>query len=133
MKNIYNKEYMPRRSTVGSACYDIFLNEDKDFREGFNLYDTGLVIEDGDIKDTQCIEVHPRSSTYLRYGLMQTNVGIIDSDYRNTIKLTLLADRDIHIPAGTRIAQFKITDYYILPNEIKPTRVRDGGLGSTGE
>ena len=79
-----------------------------------------------------------RSSTFKRWGLLQTNaIGIIDNSYCGTDDIWMypaLATRDIVIPKGTRICQFRIqkeqpkikfieSDY--LGHERK-------GLGSTG-
>ena len=67
-----------------------------------------------------CIEVPkgcesilvPRSSTFKKYGVMQTNsAGIIDMTYssdKDIWKMPVIATREITIPKGTRIAQFKV-------------------------
>lgn len=54
----------------------------------------------------------PRSSTFLKYGILQTNsIGIIDNLYsseEDEWKMPVVATRHVTIPAGTRIAQFRI-------------------------
>ena len=67
-----------------------------------------------------CIEVPkgyesilvPRSSTFKKYGLLQTNsIGIIDQTYSSNDdewKMPVIATRKVVIPKGTRIAQFRI-------------------------
>lgn len=54
----------------------------------------------------------PRSSTFKNFGLIQTNSkGIIDNLYcgdNDEWKLPVIATRDITIPKGTRICQFRI-------------------------
>lgn len=54
----------------------------------------------------------PRSSTFKRWGLLQTNsIGVIDSTYCGDTDIwcfPALATRDITIPKGTRICQFRI-------------------------
>ena len=54
----------------------------------------------------------PRSSTFKKYGIIQTNSkGIIDNSYssdKDEWKMPVLATRDIVIPKGERIAQFRI-------------------------
>ena len=54
----------------------------------------------------------PRSGTFKKYGIVQTNSkGIIDCSYcsdKDEWKMPVLATRAITIPAGTRIAQFRI-------------------------
>ena len=56
--------------------------------------------------------IAPRSSTFLKYGLIQTNsIGVIDNTYcgeDDEWKMSALATRAITIPKGTRIAQFRI-------------------------
>lgn len=54
----------------------------------------------------------PRSSTFKKYGVIQTNSeGIIDNSYsseKDEWKFPVLATRDVIIPKGTRIAQFRV-------------------------
>jgi dUTP pyrophosphatase len=54
----------------------------------------------------------PRSSTFKKYGLLQTNsIGVIDQTYcgdEDEWKMPAVATRQITIPKGTRIAQFRI-------------------------
>ena len=54
----------------------------------------------------------PRSSTFKKYGLIQTNsIGIIDQSYcsdDDEWKMPVLATRKVTIPKGTRIAQFRV-------------------------
>jgi dUTP pyrophosphatase len=56
--------------------------------------------------------VIPRSSTFGKYGLIQTNsVGLIDNSYsseKDEWKFPVMATRDVVIPKGTRICQFRI-------------------------
>ena len=95
----------------------------------------------------------PRSSTFLKYGILQSNsIGIIDQAFasdKDEWKMAVLATRDIIIPKGTRIAQFRIqlsqkaTIWqklkWLFSNKIK-IKVVDSlegeersGFGSTGE
>lgn len=54
----------------------------------------------------------PRSSTFKKYGVIQTNSeGVIDNSYsseKDEWKFPVLATKDTIIPKGTRIAQFRI-------------------------
>lgn len=54
----------------------------------------------------------PRSSTFGKFGLIQTNsMGLIDNSYsseKDEWKFPALATRDVTIPKGTRICQFRI-------------------------
>ena len=53
----------------------------------------------------------PRSSTFKKYGIIQTNsIGIIDNSYcgnNDVIKMPVYAVRDTVIPFNERIAQFR--------------------------
>lgn len=90
-----------------------------------------------------------RSSTFKKYGIIQSNSkGIIDQSYcsdKDEWKLPVLATRAITIPAGTRIAQFRIQlsqkatiwqkIKWLFSNKIKVVRVNSldnperGGFG----
>lgn len=84
--------------------------------------------------------VLPRSSTFKKWGIMQANgMGIIDHTYcgpDDIWRFPAYATRNALIPAGTRIAQFRLVKNQ-EPVSIKVvatnTRLNRGGLGSTGE
>lgn len=83
--------------------------------------------------------VAPRSSTFKRWGVLQSNsIGVIDNSFRgneDVWQFPAYATRDVTIPKGTRICQFRIQE---KQPEINFTPVLDlnnesrGGLGSTG-
>lgn len=83
--------------------------------------------------------VAPRSSTFKKWGILQTNsIGIIDNSYCGDDDIWMLsayATRDITIPAHTRLCQFRIQQ---KQPKIKFTSVislgnkQRGGFGSTG-
>lgn len=82
----------------------------------------------------------PRSSTFKRWGLLQTNsIGVIDNSFRGTDDIWMfpaLATRDVTIPRGTRICQFRIQKKQPEINFIPVTSLHNinrGGLGSSGE
>lgn len=97
---------------------------------------------------TEC-HLLPRSSTFKKYGLMQTNSeGIIDRSFasdKDEWKLPVVATRKVTIPKGTRIAQFRLilsqkaTVWqklrWLLSNRVKLKKVEclnnpeRGGLG----
>lgn len=100
------------------------------------------------------MEAHivPRSSTFWKYGLLQANSkGIIDCTYSgddDEWKFPALATRDVAIPKGVRIAQFKVVPSqkatifqklrWLFSSGIKLRKVHSlncpsrGGFGSTG-
>ena len=83
--------------------------------------------------------VVPRSSTFQNYGILQANsMGVVDSSYcgeGDEWKLPVLATRDVTIPRGARICQFRIVRnqprlvFRAVDHLDGPDR---GGFGSTG-
>lgn len=83
--------------------------------------------------------IAPRSSTYKKFGIIQTNsIGIVDSSYNgdnDIIKMPVLADRDTRIRINDRICQFRIQKNQpgIIFQEVDTLGNEDrGGFGSTG-
>lgn len=80
----------------------------------------------------------PRSSTFKRYGIIQTNgIGVIDESYNgdnDEWMMPVYATRDITIPAGERVCQFRLFKHQ---NELEFEEVSTlgnknrGGFGST--
>lgn len=97
--------------------------------------------------------VLPRSSTFKKYGIIMTNSqGIIDNSYcgnDDEWKFPAMAFKEIVIPKGTRIAQFRIVlsqkatiwqkIKHMFSSHIKLQKVESlswnnrGGFGSTGD
>lgn len=86
--------------------------------------------------------IAPRSSTFKRWGIIQTNsIGIIDETYcgeNDEWKFPALATKQVYIPKGTRIAQFRVFASQDAFEEIRLVEVQElknkdrGGFGSTG-
>ena len=83
--------------------------------------------------------VYARSGMALKRGIAPANkVGVIDSDYRGEVMVSLHnhLDEDAHIEAGERIAQLVITPVilpdFVLSDIITDTARGAGGFGSTG-
>ena len=84
--------------------------------------------------------IAPRSSTCLKYGILQANsIGVIENEYCGNDDIwgfIAYAVRDTFIPAGVRIAQFRIQP--LMP-DVYAVKVNDmgnlsrGGFGSTGD
>ena len=140
MKSDFGDEYLPKRATKGSAGYDFFSPVKMDCGPvnvgiaGYNIIDTGIHLEEGDLKEDEVMLIFPRSSYGFKYGFHLANtVGVIDSDYRDSIKVAFAIDHNLlNIRKGDRIAQGVIVKFGKLPNEIAPTDERTGGVGSTG-
>ena len=125
---------------------DIRCAEDYDIKKGTaELIDLGVAM-----KIPEGYEAHlvVRSSTFKKYGLIQTNgIGIIDTSYsgNNDIwKLPVFAlDRDIKVSKGDRLCQFRLVPSMDNMNIFNNSNsiiievddldsVDRGGFGSTG-
>ncbi len=83
--------------------------------------------------------VVPRSSTYKKWGIIQTNsVGIIDNSYsgdNDQWMMPVLAMRDTHISKNDRICQFRIVKKQPKIEFTTVEKLDDvsrNGFGSTG-
>lgn len=81
----------------------------------------------------------PRSSTYLNFGIIQTNhMGVVDECYcgdNDVWMMPALAMRDTEINVNDRICQFRIQKHQpqIIFDEVEHLDNSDrGGIGSTG-
>lgn len=105
-------------------------------KENFRLISLGVSMK---LPDGYEAHIVPRSSTFLKFGIIQTNhCGIIDNSYsgQNDIwKFPALAMRDTVINKNDRICQFRIVkrmediDFLEVDSLDGPDR---GGFGSTG-
>lgn len=132
------KTLEPRRSTVGSAGYDIYAPERYELEPGkWTLIDTQVALTDEDVPQNfggWFMLLVPRSGLSDKYGLrFRTTVGIIDMDYRDTIKARVSVDEPYVLEAGERFAQVILLPFGTFFGEKRPTKVRDGGFGSTGK
>ena len=100
------------------------------------LIGTGIATE---IPDGYVGLVFARSGLATKKGLAPANkVGVIDSDYRGEIKVSLHnhSGEDQTIDAGERIAQLAIVPYvhasFEFSYELSETERGSGGFGSTG-
>lgn len=102
--------------------------------DSIRLINSNLLIEK--MPEDYYIRIEIRSSM-AKKGLNVIG-GIIDSDYRNEIKIVLinLSKEDIIINKNDRIVQFLICKNYnnqiIFKGVEKLNNIRSGGLGSTG-
>lgn len=135
---------LPKRQTKMSAGYDFYAPYDITlkpgwFRPKWYTIDLMAALTDADAWNTAGSEdwfmlLVPRSGMGAKYGYRFRNtVGIIDQDYRDTIKVTVAVEKPLIIKKGDRIAQGIIIPYGKLANEITPVKDRQGGHGSTGQ
>lgn len=132
---------LPMKQTVGSACFDLAILEDT-YIPPIKAVDFPSIIRTGlafTIPEGYHMKVFLRSSVGAKTNLRLANmVGIIDSDYRGEVQLIIenLGRSGIHLPAGTRIAQFLIEQNvpvkFMEIDELEMTERGTGGIGSTG-
>lgn len=89
---------------------DLRVAQDYEIKKGdFTLLDLGVAMK---LPEGFEAIIAPRSSTFKKYGLLQTNgIGIIDNTYcgNNDIwKMPVYATRDTVIKKGERLCQFRI-------------------------
>jgi dUTP pyrophosphatase len=129
---------LPTRANPGDAGLDLYACSEKPFGQNMVEYDTGVAVA---IPHGYVGLVFPRSSitgTCLR---LANCVGVIDSGYRDTIRLRFdfashNHDSDRSYNVGERIGQLVIVPCMLLePQQVEklPETARGtGGFGSTG-
>lgn len=130
----YGEEFMPKRMTADSAGLDVRAPEGFTLGAGESMVvDTGLRLEDGDLRDDEFIMIVPRSGLGVRHGLRLKNTAeIIDHGYRDTIKLVVTVDSPIKVERGERIVQMIVMRPKRMTGETLTDAKRTGGFGSTG-
>ena len=134
---LYRNATCPTRGTSDSAGLDLYATDDHCIWTGETvMIDTGVALE---LPEDTFGMVVARSGLSTKQNLTLANgVGIIDCDYRNTIKVPLHnlgQDRQL-IKKGDRIAQLVIVSYVPVElevvDELSDTERGMGGFGSTG-
>lgn len=124
----------PKYATEGASAFDLYAADCGEpwKQEGLhNEFDTGVTFE---VPDGYVLLVASRSGFGFNHGATLVNgVGIIDSDYRGTVKVKYT----VGIPAGKgeRIAQGLIVAaprVEFVEGELSVTERGENGLGSTG-
>jgi dUTP pyrophosphatase len=117
---------------------DLSIYEDITMKQGeLKLLDLGVAIE---LPEGYEAHILPRSSTPAKHGIILANSkGVIDNSYNGDNdywKFNAYSIRDTFIPAGTRIAQFRIVKNmpYVSLREVEHLgNIDRGGHGSTGD
>lgn len=130
----------PQRATEGSAGYDLYalLEEPKEIFPGeFFRVRTGIAIALP--SNGYAAFIYARSGLATRHGVIPANcVGVIDSDYRGEILVTLtnIGDEAYTIAPFERIAQMIIAPVSVPElseaQSLDETERGAGGFGSTG-
>ncbi|KAI8319536.1 dUTP diphosphatase [Martensiomyces pterosporus] len=129
---------LPTRGSKYAAGYDLYASEEATIpgKGGRGVVETGITV--GIPPDTYA-RVAPRSGLAVKQGI-DTGAGVVDADYRGTIKVALFnhGEDEFKIRPGDRIAQLileKICTPAILEcdmDELEETERGSNGFGSTG-
>jgi len=127
----------PARGSSAAAGYDLSAAEATVVpARGQSMIDTGIIVQ----MPSDCYgRVAPRSGLAAKHR-MDTHAGVVDSDYRGTIRVILMnhSDTDFPVAVGDRIAQLIFERIYtpdvplISAEELAATERGAGGFGSTG-
>lgn len=127
---------LPTYGTVGAGCFDLYSCEDVLLWRGEkHVFDTGLAFE---VPEGHVMLVYLRSSMGKRGFTLSGHVGVIDSDYRNSVFVPLVNSTagTLEIKKGDRIAQAMITPFekveFMETETLTETKRGKGGFGSTG-
>mgnify|MGYP000993365576 CR=1 FL=1 len=142
------EKLLPIRGTKGSAGYDLINPYDCDINidsPGLYILDTFIKIE---VPENIVAKMYVRSSIGIEKGIVLANgTGIIDSDFKDTIKIPLVKNRisvisqsfvdtinnkKPKICKGDRIVQIVFTKYFTTEDD-NTKEERTGGIGSTGK
>lgn len=144
----------PTHQTMNSAGADVACAETVTIEpKSYALVKTGAYLPD-DIPDRHFAMLVPRSSLFMKTGLMQRSnypltwhniepseedltqcngVGIIDADYKDEILMPLynITDEPVTVMEGDRIGQLVTMEY----KQVYPVKQseRNGGFGSSGK
>lgn len=116
---------------------DTYVYEDTAMKKGdFKYISLGFACQ---LPDGYEAYIEPRSSTFKRWGIQMANeMGIVDSLFRADSDIWMfpaIATRDILIPKGTRICQFRIQKSQpriIFEEVVSLGNEARGGFGSSG-
>jgi dUTP pyrophosphatase len=138
IKKLYENATIPSYGSACAAGADLYSCEgEMTFEPGeTKMVHTGIAME---IPDGYVGLIYARSGIATKRGLAPSNkVGVIDSDYRGEIMVSLHnhSNKTATIEAGERIAQIVITPYltvnFIEVDSLDATQRGTGGFGSTG-
>lgn len=138
-KKFTKEAKIPVRASLKAAAFDLSTIQDGAiFPEGTTSFDTGIAVE---IPDGYVGLVFGRSGWAFKDAVQLCNaVGVIDSDFRDSIKVGLVSHDNRHskfVQKGERIGQLMIIKTEDVEweevQELTKTERGTGGLGSTGK
>lgn len=132
----HDKELIKLAPFSNGDMIDLRADEDYDLKAGdFKLINLGVSMK---LPAGYYAILVPRSSTFKRYGIIQTNsVGIIDNSYSGDDDIWMMpiyATKDTHIKKNDRICQFTIIqkEFITFKETDHLSSKNRGGFGSTG-
>lgn len=133
----YHKDILPIVVEENGDWIDLRSAEDVDLKTGeFKIISLGVSME---IPKGYEAHIVPRSSTFKKWGIIQTNhMGVIDNSYNGDDDIwgmPCFALRDTHIYKNDRICQFRLVKNQepIEFVEVEKLNTKNrGGFGSTG-
>lgn len=131
-KRVAEDSIPPMRMSSGAAGFDLTASS-KHVSTKFITYDTGIAFQ---IPEGYVGLVFPRSSVYKKGLALSNSVGVIDSDYRGTVKLKFRRVAAGDYDVGDRIGQIvfmPILTELSEVGELEGTDRGEGGFGSTGQ
>lgn len=140
IKRLKENAIIPTKGSQEAAGYDLYACLDTESIEILPhsncLIDIGWAME---VPSGYFGAIFARSGLANSQGLRPSNcVGVIDSDYRGPVKVSLHNDTDITqtVVQGQRIAQMIIMPYFSVViheiDDLTSTERNQGGFGSTG-
>jgi dUTP pyrophosphatase len=142
IKKTHPDAIIPKYATAGAACFDLHAIEADWFTphptdKHAAIFRTGLAVE---VPAGWVMKIYSRSGHGFNQGMRLSNcVGIIDSDYRGEIRVSLRADGEAcaKVRDGDRIAQAMLEPapqcMFVEVDELSETQRGAGGFGSTGK
>lgn len=134
----YDDIKSPKRSTIGSAGYDIFSNENVILPPNASyVFNTGINVF---MSENLVLLIAPRSGLGFKYQCSLANtIGVIDADYffsdnegHIKVKIVNRGDKEFEIKKGDAFCQ-AICVPYIVAADDDADGIRNGGFGSTSE
>lgn len=137
IKKLHPDAILPTYATEGAACFDLHaLHDASPDGHGVMLVRTGLSFE---VPPGHVMRIYSRSGHGFKHGVRLSNcVGVIDSDYRGEVMVSLTHDRfsQLNVFSGDRVAQAVIEPIervtFAEADELSETARGAAGFGSTG-
>lgn len=129
---------LPQYQSNGAAAADICSCEDVNIQhKEVKLIHTGLYVE---IPKGWCMKLFARSSLHKKGLFLSNGVGVIDSDYRGEILVSIWncgLPGSVNIKKGERIAQITLERVepieWVEVDALSDTERGSGGFGSSGK